>query len=57
MPNDSREIRAEAAPLFLAWGLPSLEAQEGSVENLTLWLTGGAILMAWTALSLLLTSA
>jgi hypothetical protein len=55
MPNDTREGRADAAPILLAWGMP-LEAAEGTFEELTVWLTGGVSLLLWTALALLLTS-
>ena len=53
---DDREARAEAAPLYLSGGMP-LEAAPGAFEGATLWLTGGASLLLWTAIALLLTSA
>jgi hypothetical protein len=56
MHDDNREARVEAAPVFMAWGLP-METREGGFEAATLWLTGGASLLLWTAIALLLTSA
>jgi len=57
MPNDTRNSRADAAPVFLAWGIPSVEAPDGMFDNAVLWITGGAALLLWTGISLLLTSA
>lgn len=54
--DDSRETRAEAAPVFLAWGMP-VETRDTPFEAATWWVTGGASLLLWTALALLLTSA
>lgn len=56
MQNQSREARAEAAPAFLPWELPA-DTREGLPEGATLWLTGGASLLLWTAIALLLTTA
>lgn len=56
MPNDIREEeRPGTASVFLAWGMPS-EAREGAFDDAALWLTGGASLLLWTAIALLLTS-
>jgi hypothetical protein len=56
MSIDTREGRADSgAPVFLAWGLPAVEAHEGFFGGAALWLSGGASLLLWTALALLLT--
>lgn len=55
MPNDPRDARAETAPVLLAWG-PGHDSSERSLEGPVLWLTGGAALLVWTALSLVLTA-
>jgi len=56
MPNDTREGRTESVPIFLAWGIPSVEAPDDMFDSAVLWITGGAALLLWTGLSLLLTS-
>jgi len=56
MANDTDDRRNEGAPVFLAWGMP-VEARESALDDATLWLTGGATLLLWTALALILTSA
>ena len=56
MPNDTREARADAGQVLLAWGLPT-ERHDGLFDSAFLWLTGGASLLLWTGLALLLTSA
>jgi len=56
MPDDTRERRTEAAPVFLAWGIPSVEAPEDLYDNVVMWATGGVALLLWTGISLLLTS-
>jgi len=56
MANDTRESHAEGAPVFMAWGIPSVEAPEGLFDSAVLWVTGGAALLLWTGFSLLLTS-
>lgn len=54
---DTHEGRAESAPVFLAWGMPAaIEAHDGFFSGPALWLTGGATLLLWTAIALLLTS-
>lgn len=53
---DDREARAEAAPLYPSGGMP-VEAGQGAFGGAVLWLTGGASLLLWTAIALLLTSA
>jgi hypothetical protein len=57
MPNDNREARADAIQVLLPWGMPSSESREDFFDSAALWLTGGAFLVLWTALALLLTSA
>jgi hypothetical protein len=53
MANDSRDMRSEQPAIVLAWGIP---ADAGSwFEDTVLWWTGGASLLAWTVLALLLT--
>jgi hypothetical protein len=56
MQDDTHERRAEATTVFLAWGIPSVEAPDGVFDNAALWLAGGAVLLLWTGISLLLTS-
>ena len=56
MPHDTRERFAEGAPVFMAWGIPSVEAPDGVFDSAVLWITGGAALLVWTGISLLLTS-
>ena len=56
MPIDSREERADSAPVFLAWGMPMAEAHEGFFDGTAMWLTGGVSLLVWTAIALLLTA-
>jgi hypothetical protein len=55
MPNDTREGSTEA-PVLLAWGMPATEAAQGTLEEMSAWLTGGVPLLLWTALAILLTS-
>jgi hypothetical protein len=55
MPKDTREVRAEGTPVVLAWGMPS-ETREGAFPDVSLWLSGAASLLLWTAIALLLTS-
>lgn len=54
--QQDREVRADADPLFLARGLPG-DGGEAVFGGATLWLTGGASLLLWTAIALLLTTA
>jgi hypothetical protein len=56
MPNDPRERFAEGSPILLAWGMPAAEASGGFLDQAFPWLAGGAALLVWTAVSLLLTS-
>jgi hypothetical protein len=57
MPHDTRDLRTEHAAPFASWGIPVTEGQDGALTEPGLWLTGGATLLLWTALALLLTSA
>lgn len=56
MPNDTSEVRSEAAPVHLAWGVHAIDAPEVGSGTGPLWLAGGACLLLWTALALLLTT-
>ena len=56
MPNDSRETRAEALQVLLPWGVPMSEREDGVADS-AFWLAGGATLLLWTAVALLLTAA
>lgn len=55
MANDTDDVRDEPAPVFMAWGM-AVEARDGLLDDGTLWLAGGAALLLWTALALLLTA-
>ncbi len=57
MPNDTRDARAESALALRSWGMPLPEAFDDLSGDAAWWLGGGALLLAWTALALLLTSA
>jgi hypothetical protein len=54
MPND-REARAETLPTLLPWGTPLAERDE-AFGGPGFWLAGGASLLLWTAVALLLTA-
>ena len=56
MENDTRQARTEAAAAVAAWGEPA-QGRESFLDGPAMWLTGGATLLLWTALALLLTSA
>lgn len=53
MSNEARQARTEAMELLLPWGSPLAEGEDESGAA-TLWLAGGASLMLWTAVALLL---
>ena len=55
MPKESREVRAEAMPVLLPWGMP-LGDREDAFAGAGIWLAGGASLLLWTAVALLLTA-
>jgi hypothetical protein len=55
MPNDSREARAETLQLLLPWGSPLSDREDG-LGGPAFWLAGGASLVLWTAVALLLTA-
>jgi hypothetical protein len=57
MPNENREARADAIQVLLPWGMPSAEMSEDFFSSASWWLTGGAFLLLWTGLAVLLTSA
>jgi hypothetical protein len=56
MPHDTRDLRADSATPLASWGSPVADA-DGPLEETAIWVTGGATLLAWTALALLLTAA
>lgn len=56
MQQQTRQARAEAAAVFFPWG-PPMDARASPSGSATLWLTGGASLLLWTAIALVLTSA
>ena len=55
MPDDSRQARAETLPVLLPWGMPLAEGEDG-FGAAAFWLAGGASLLLWTAVALLLTA-
>lgn len=55
MPHDRREARAETLPTLLPWGMPQAERDDGFGDP-AFWLAGGASLLLWTAVALLLTA-
>ncbi|GAB3654754.1 hypothetical protein [Ramlibacter alkalitolerans] len=55
MPHDSREARAETLQVLMPWGSPLAEGED-PVAATAFWLAGGASLLLWTAVALLLTS-
>jgi hypothetical protein len=55
MPYDSREARAEPLQVLMPWGSPTSEGDD-PVAGPASWLAGGASLLLWTAVALLLTS-
>ena len=54
MANHPGETRSRT-PIVLAWGMPT--EREGFLADAALWLTGGAMLLLWTGLAFVLTSA
>jgi hypothetical protein len=55
MPNDRREALAETLQVLLPWGTPLAERDDG-FGGPAFWLAGGASLLLWTAVALLLTT-
>ena len=55
MPNDPRQARAETIQVLPPWGTPAADREEADA-GAALWLAGGATLLLWTALALLLTA-
>jgi hypothetical protein len=55
MPYDNREARAETLQVLMPWGTP-LSERDDPVAAAAFWLAGGASLLLWTAVALLLTS-
>jgi len=56
MQQPTRQARAETAAVIFPWG-PPMDARASPAGEAALWLTGGASLLLWTAIALLLTSA
>lgn len=57
MQDVPRDARAEAGSVFLGWGAAGPDNSDGYLDGPVLWLAGGAALLLWTAVSVLLTSA
>jgi hypothetical protein len=55
MPKESRQARADTMQVLFPWGTPVPEGEDGAGAA-ALWLAGGASLLLWTALALLLTA-
>jgi hypothetical protein len=55
MPNESREARADTIQVLLPWGTPVAEGEDARGAA-GFWLAGGASLLLWTAVALLLTA-
>jgi hypothetical protein len=55
MPKESRQAHADTLQLLLPWGTPLPEGEDGSGAA-ALWLAGGASLLLWTGVALLLTA-
>lgn len=57
MPDDGCEARPDSIQVLLPWGMPSGELRDGWLGEAALWLVGGAFLLVWTGIALLLTTA
>lgn len=55
MPTHPREAHAESLQVLLPWGSPIAEGEDARGAA-GLWLAGGASLLLWTALAMLLTA-
>jgi|KBSSwiStaDraftv2_1062776.scaffolds.fasta_scaffold1436154_1 hypothetical protein len=55
MRNQPQEARAESIQLLLPWGTPLAERDDGP-GRAVFWMAGGASLLLWTAVALLLTA-
>jgi hypothetical protein len=55
MPNDRRDARAESLQVLLPWGAPLSDRDDG-FAGAAFWLAGGASLLLWTAVALVLTA-
>jgi hypothetical protein len=55
MTKDVREARAESIQVLMPWGSPLSERDEDAA-GAAFWLAGGASLLLWTAVALLLTA-
>jgi hypothetical protein len=56
MQQDPHQARTDPFPSLMAWGAPN-EIHERFFEGARWWLMGGASLLLWTAVALILTSA
>jgi hypothetical protein len=57
MPNDYSDLRTERTARFPDLTTVRSERPESTEAGAAWWLSGGAMLLVWTALALLLTSA
>lgn len=55
MRNESREARAEVIEVLMPWGTPVPDAED-ALGAAALWLAGGASLVLWTAIAVMLTA-
>ena len=55
MRNPPQEVRAESIPLLLPWGTPLAE-RDDAFGRAVFWMAGGASLLLWTGVALLLTA-
>jgi hypothetical protein len=55
MQHDPHQARTDTFPSLLAWGTPN-EIHKSFFESAGWWLIGGASLLLWTAVALILTS-
>ena len=56
MPKEPREARAETIQFLLPWGSPAADRDDAAGAT-AFWLAGGASLLLWTAVAVLLTAA
>jgi hypothetical protein len=56
MPAENRDARAETIQVLFPWGMPLADVADDVAGSAAWWLSGGVVLLLWTALALLLTS-
>jgi hypothetical protein len=56
MADETRDGRADSAPLLLAGDLPAGDSEEGILASVGFWASGGAGILLWTALAFWLTA-